>query len=172
MTLERRSRPIFARAEECDTRAFCIERCRREIQCADYFAETHTRCTISDGYAAAIQTARRRIRQAEKMPWLGYRFLGLDACWLSLLGFRSEWENEWPCGGIDAACTLAEEILELTPGTAGSWMVEDLFRLYCQTSLSKAWTDGGSIGIVEESGAVTQSRAASQLASVRRDRAT
>ena len=138
--------PLFERAVDCDRRAFCIDRCKREFVRAAYFdhvlPEQFEAC---HGNKAAIEMVRRRVRLVETLPWLSHRFLGLDACWLTLLGFRFARESRRFCGGIEAARTVAEELLELPPGTAGRWALDDLFRVYCDSKLTGTWTDGARI---------------------------
>ena len=139
--------PVLERSVELDRRAFCIDRCEREIERADYIAY----CAPGEfdrwrhGYTAALTIARKKLRLAATLPLVSHRFLGLDSCWLTLMGFRFAVVAREHCAGLEAVRSTAEELLKLPPGTAGRWTLDDLFRIYCEGKLAGTWTDGGRV---------------------------
>lgn len=140
MNLTRNTRPIFARAIDSDTRAFCIKQCKIEIERSQklYDLSPHE---FNVSYAAAVRKTERVVGFVEAFPFISHRFLGIDKCWLEILGFRFSREHRLYLGGLDAVCNAAEECLDLRPGTVIQWSIDDLFRIYRGTKLTEYWLD-------------------------------
>ncbi len=140
MTLNRRNWSVFSWPIDQDRRFLCIVRCQHELARARHYSETvSNNWEMSDSYYAAIKLVQRRVWLAKALPFLNHSFLGLDRCWLMLLGFRFAQENKWRAGGIDTTLTIAEQVLKLPFGSLKDCSVGDVFRLYYETKLVETW---------------------------------
>lgn len=142
MSIKRRQRIIFAWAIDRSFRDFCIERCKREIEHADrYFKVNAQEWHQSQSYKAAVQLVRKKLWLAQTLPFLSCGFLGLDKCWLKLLGYRFTKDGKGILGGLETAITVAEKTLNLPAGSAQDWSIETLFSVYNDTKLRELWED-------------------------------
>ena len=99
---------------------------------------------------AATQAISTKLQYAHRLPFLSHRFIGLDEAWLTVIGFRLGHETKHTTGGLSMACAAAENVLKLSPDTTRHWTIEDLYRVFCTTSLADIWAEHSAVNWHEQ----------------------